>query len=272
MTNVCATDLMHTTLARAMLQLMADAPQKCARMYNDVVRALPEAGITPLLVREDYVEVPLWRIRNDGSRMRAYDNDIHAWLEGDDITLMPRALFMTALIRLIMCDLFVHGTGGANYDRAMEQWVHDWLGVQVNPIAVATATLRLPLTDDGDALLDADSARHRYRRVWHDPVVDDARGPSAMKQTLLNAVNHEPRGSVARRRAFFEMHSQLEWQREHNKQRIDQHREQLDQAVRASRDAEIAGRRDWPFPLYPAAMIDELARAVQQRLACDSRV
>ncbi len=269
LTNVCATDLMHTTLARALLRLMADDPHRCARHYNDAVRAMPEAGVGPLLVRDDYVEVPLWRIRSDGSRMRAYDNDIQNWLAGDDITLMPRALFMTALIRLVMCDLFIHGTGGANYDRAMERWIRDWLSVQVNPIAVVTATLRLSLMDRASMpAADVETARHAYRHAWHDPVSGDGSAPSVTKQSLLDAIKRERFGSLARRRAFFEMHSQLESQRQEQSRRISQHREQLDRAVRAARDSEITRRRDWPFPLYPKELISELASAVEQRLAC----
>ena len=89
-------------------------------------------------MRDDYVEVPLWRIRDDGRRMRAYDSDVERWLDDPPGAprLMPRALMLTALVRLAMCDLFVHGTGGAAYDTVMEAWISSWLGVTPAPIGV----------------------------------------------------------------------------------------------------------------------------------------
>lgn len=170
MPNVTASDLVETSLARALLEAMASDPRGCAEHYNRAVSAVPESHIGPLVIRDDYVELPLWRVRPDGRRMRAYDNDIERALETDDPPrLLPRALCMTALIRLGMCDLFVHGTGGARYDRAMELWIHDWLGVDVAPIVVATATAHLPLGDPDEPRLDRDAEIAAARRLWHDP-------------------------------------------------------------------------------------------------------
>src|SRR5207237_6310283 len=143
-----------------------------------------------LLIRPDYVELPLWRIRPDGTRMHAYDSDVETGLGSgqwsvvsDQRTeqaeskiqnpkskippLLPRALFMTALVRLGMCDLFVHGFGGANYDRAMEVWIRDWLGVDVGPIAVVSATLRLTLKFDEDCAADVEKVHNAARMLWH---------------------------------------------------------------------------------------------------------
>jgi hypothetical protein len=123
MPGVCSSDLVRTGLARAMLQEMARDPQRCAESYNRAVLSLPEVGV-PTLSSGDYVELPLWRIRPDGRRMRAYDNDVEQAIGGggslgesakSKAELLPRALFMTVLVRLCMCDLFIHGTGGANY-------------------------------------------------------------------------------------------------------------------------------------------------------------
>ena len=75
-------DLLESSLGRAILAEMARDPHRCAEAYNDAVERHVEAGIAPLLVRDDYVEMPMWRIRDDGRRMHAYDNDIAPWLEG----------------------------------------------------------------------------------------------------------------------------------------------------------------------------------------------
>ena len=277
--NVTASALGETSLARAMMQQMIDDPHRMAEAYNEAVRAVPEAGIPPLLVRDDYVEVPLWRLRPDGRRMRAYDNDLPG-LTGTDPSghmpqagslpagsaahLLPRALFMTALLRLGMCDLFVHGTGGASYDRAMERWIRNWLGVEVAPVAVVTATVRLPL-EVTVTEIDLETARRDLRRVQHDPdapAAPEAESPSAVKRRWLQRIDREPRRSGARRQAFYDMHRELAARREEVAGRVERAREACERARRAGDEAAIADRRDWPFPFYPDAMIDDLRDAI----------
>jgi len=271
MPNVTATDLVETSLARAIMRRMADNPHRCAESYNRAVAAVPSAGIGPLLIRDDYVELPLWRIRADGRPMRAYDNDVQCVVEGDPDApmLLPRALFMTALVRLGMCDLFVHGTGGANYDRAMELWIKDWLGLSSAPIAVATATLRLDLAPPSQGeRLDIEVETHAARRAWHNPEAAglDGNSPGPIKHGLLTRIGQAPPRSDARRRQFFAMHEELKSLRDQHRDEVSSATARVEKARRQGLDLPIAERRDWPFPLYPHAMIDELAEAVKARV------
>jgi hypothetical protein len=279
MVDVTSTALIHTRLAQAIMDEMVRDPTACVESYNRAVRSFPEAGIQPLLIRDDYVELPLWRIREDGRRMHAYDSDVEDRLEarhqgieasrhqGDEssivnrqssMTLMPRALFMTALVRLAMCDLFIHGTGGANYDRAMERWIKDWLGIDVGSIAVATADVRLPLTDDKDQI-DVHAARMEARRLWHDPDSNEhSTHPSVPKRELLRVIEAAPRHSLARSSAFVTMHERLARLRAAHAEAITQSQQAVREAQRHAANLAIAQRRDWAFPLYPREMIDEL--------------
>ena len=264
MTNVTTTQLAATTLSRVLLEQMADDPWQMAATYNAAVRAVPEGGVAPLLVRDDYVELPLWRIDADGRRKKAFDADVQRWLdESVDYTLLPRALYMTALMRLAMCDLFVHGTGGARYDRAMEHWIRAWQGVEVCPIAVVTATLRLPL---GEAMPDSslDDARRSYRRILHDPDrVEGAVSMSAGKAHWLEQINALDRRSPARREAFRNMHAWLHQQRTAHEGRVEHAMEALEQAEHGANERPVIERRTWAFPLYPDAMINSLAIAIE---------
>jgi len=281
-TAVTAGDLIESTLSRAMLKRMAREPQRCAAAYNVALASMPEAaaGIRPLLIRDDYVELPVWRLRPDGRRMHGYDNDVQMWLDDPASAprLMPRALYMTALVRLGMCDLFVHGTGGGRYDRVMERWIGEWLGAEAQPIAVATATLRLPLREADEESLDAARETLAARRVWHDPEPpeppeapdgDRQPGPSEcgarpgpVKRELLDAVDQAPRRSARRRAAFYAMHRELGVLRGVHGGRVEQAQRRAAEARRQAADAAIANRRDWAFPLYPDAMLDGLADAV----------
>ena len=267
MPNVTASDLMRTTLARSILQQMADDPQPCVEAYNAAVDAVPEGGIGRLEGTGKDLELPIWRIGSDDQRRRGRLGDLRQWVEAASptFTLMPRALLMTALVRLGMCDLFVHGTGGARYDRAMELWINTWLGLEPAPIAVATATQTLPLGSPSDQRIDVAAALRAARMLWHDPEgADDPTGPGPSKRSILARIETAPRRSAQRRALFDELHKYLAEARRNHAPAIEASQSQLAAALREIQEAPIVDRRTWSFPLYPQEMIDELARAVHQ--------
>jgi hypothetical protein len=259
MPNASATDLIGTALARAIMQEMVRDPWRCANCYNDAVASVPEAGIGQLAIRDEYVELPLWRIREDGRRMHAYDNDVEKFVSGakSSVDLMPRALFMTALVRLGMCDLFIHGTGGAAYDVAMERWIRSWLGLEVGSIAVATATMRLPLMGNMVTVPNFRAALQEARHAWHDPMAADGR-PSAAKRGMIAEIERAPRNSSERKAKFLAMHDQLQNWRHEQDAEVRSAQQRVEAMRRLASDLQIAMRRDWAFSLYPAAMLDRL--------------
>jgi hypothetical protein len=271
MPGVGSSDLMGTSLAAALLGAMAGDPGRCAESYNAAVRSVPESGIPELGTTAQAVELPLWRLGPDGRREHADERDVRRCVESacgcmaGACRMLPRALLLTALMRIGMCDLFVHGTGGANYDRAMERWLADWLGIRPSPIAVATATLRLPLSESGADAPDVEAARHAARRARHDPetaaLADDSSAPGTAKRVMLSAIDAAPRRSRQRYDLFQRMHDGLAALRR-------EHQAAVAAAERRAAEAPIVNRRDWPFPLYPTDMIDALADAVcRQRVA-----
>ncbi len=269
MPNVTATDLINTDLARAILAQMAEEPDRCIHVYNEAVAAVPEGGVAPLAGSGDHAEAPIWRIGDDDRRRRGVVGDLRRWLDGRaSFALLPRALLMTALVRIGMCDLFVHGTGGAAYDRAMELWINNWLGLEVAPHAVATATVRLPFPEAGDERLDFITETRRARRLWHDPAQAIAieQAPSPAKRAFIDEIANAPRRSAARATAFRRMHEALGEARHQHEQSLQAAR-RLAQRARRQRDAAgIIDRRTWAFPLYPIEVIDSLAEAVRKRV------
>ena len=267
MPNVTASDLMQTTLARSILRQMADDPQRCVEAYNAAVDAVPESGIGRLEGTGKDLELPIWRVGADDQRRRGRLDDLQKWVEDPSptFTLMPRALLMTALVRLGMCDLFVHGTGGARYDRAMELWINNWLSLDPAPIAIATATQRLPLGPPPEQRIDTAGARRAARKLWHDPRgADDPTGPSPSKRSILGRIETASRRSPQRRALFDELHESLAEARRTQAPAIEATQAQLATAIRQAQEAPIVDRRTWSFPLYPQEMIDELAQAVRQ--------
>ena len=58
------------------------------------------------------------------------------------------------------------------------------------------------------------------------------------------------------------MHEQLATLRSMHIGYVERLQRTAQKAERRQQDHAVSDRRDWPFPLYPAEMIDELARAV----------
>lgn len=60
-----------------------------------------------------------------------------------NLQVIPRGALITAFLRLLFSDLFVHGTGGARYDRFTDEFIRDWWNAEPPPFTVATASRHL---------------------------------------------------------------------------------------------------------------------------------
>ena len=94
-------------------------------------------------------------------RDRIDDAAIELWKTwaSQGVRIRPRALVTTALCRILLTDLFVHGIGGAIYDVLGDAVFGEYFGVRMPRYAVVTATLRLA---DYPA---AHSAEERERQI-----------------------------------------------------------------------------------------------------------
>lgn len=263
--TICASDLLLTAFGSALVRDMRDDPERCALAYNRAVQRHADAGIALLEMRGTAIELPLWRIDARGRRARVFVDD----LEDDALDareIHPRALTMTAVVRLAIFDLFVHGTGGRAYDRVMEQWMRDWLKLECAPMAVATANVFLPIAVPAESE-PVEQAIHTYRHVWHDPAAGEGGAhPSASKQAHLKAIeamrNEDAR---ARREAFVEMHRVLASERSRCASALNRLARRIDHARCAARSRAVASRRDWGFPLYPDSVLRELRSAIERK-------
>lgn len=258
---VTATGLMDTTLAKAMVACMREALPACIEAYNRAVALTPEAGLLPL----ERNELPLWRITPKGVRRAVMINELDD-VESQGETLAPRALLMTAIMRLGVSDVFVHGRGGWVYDRVMERWIEDWLSATPMPMTMATADLYLPFDDlpaPGDAgePCSVETALAHLRRQLHDPSANGS-GISGAKQDWLARIEAQPRGSRERREVFFAYHNWLRKARETHRDALEAAQRSLEAARRWERSRAHVTRRTWAFPLYPVTAIDTLRVAV----------
>lgn len=261
---IYASQLHSLPVFKRLVEWMLDDPAACAQAYNRAVQA--HGGARELFRRPDGDwELPLWHLAK--TRRPVFASTL---ADLDPSEVAPKALSMTAMLRLEACDLFIHGSGGGatgsegGYDRAGEAWIRDWIGDELCPACVVSADLHLDLLEEpAPDLTDLQRTVHRAHSALHDPALvgDDRRGHA--KRALVDRIA-QTQDPWDRSRLFREMHALLDEHREANREAI----EQIAQRVRSIRhrlgDAQIAARRDWSFVLYPQATLDSLRRAIEE--------
>lgn len=237
--------MLACSLGRAIAERAATDPDACARAFNDAVALVPRVARPLAHANAGGTELPFWTDAGDGTRRAVTAASLRDALR-DGAPLWPRAFLTSALARTVLCDRFVHGLGGEVYERATEAFARAFLGAELPPFDVATATVRLPFAPEaGPAPLTEAERRQR----WFDP---DAQGPapSAAKHAHLERLASLARGSAERRDAWRAMHADL------SAARARRHDEFHALAQRASADraraAEAALRNDrtWAAVLH----------------------
>jgi len=260
---VTASSLTSTTLWGALMDRMRDEPRGAWEAYNRAAAAHPNAGVAALERRASGgCEIPCWLITDDGERHRAFEHD----LRRSGALLWPRALLMTAVVRLALCDLFIHGAGGYEYDRITEQWLGEWLGGALAPRAMVTATMTLDF--DRRPADERDLARARWM-THHlpfniDRFLDDL-APKRQREAILREIESLPRGSAPRRAAFDRMRSlQRDLVRVHQAL-LDEAREALRLTQRRVEEVSLINDRTWAFPLHDHAALERLRESIERR-------
>lgn len=262
---------------QAMVDAMLRDARACVTAYNKAVDQHPDAGIAKLLVGRDRVELPIWAVAQGQMRQRVFADlaDSEPWLvfdSGEQIDpqqykLLPKAVMLTAVMRRLVCDLFIHGTGGGVYDQITDAWWQTWRGETLASRAVATADLYL---DFDVPVADAQQfARAQWYRKHLPHNVDRALkldGELAAAKRDILAHMDDDRDKRRRKAAYRKLH-------QINRELVRQHPDALaaaDEKLTRARvglaNARIARKRDWCFALYRddqlAALRDAVAESV----------
>jgi len=128
-------------------------PRKFAQCYNDTLNAFRaehrirnEANPFPnLQIDSDKCELPFWIVDYGlGTRTILTIRNVPGVgpqaFTGSGKQLVPRGALITAMLRLLFSDLFIHGTGGGRYDRYTDHLIRAWWQIEPPPIAVASAS------------------------------------------------------------------------------------------------------------------------------------
>lgn len=231
-------------------------PEEAVRAYNRATAKHPAARIRPLEIKDDDYERPVWRLRDGFSRIPANDANF------DQFKSAPRALLMSGICRAMLCELFIHGTGGWTYDEVTEDWFRDWLGIELAPMALTTATQHLELGFSDDEAIDLDHAAWRLHHARHTPGMLGDHDRQAHKDELVEQIRVAKAEGSDPGKAFGELQRLLDAYRADHAQGLERLDEQVRRAQRMRDQIELANDRTWPFVLFSVEQLGELKRAV----------
>ncbi|MHB2018889.1 MAG: hypothetical protein ACYCW6_18235 [Candidatus Xenobia bacterium] len=268
LSHVCATASFRGFVAEVLSdlkgfwQIYNDALASYRKMHHVRSAANP---MPDLRIRGTARETPFWILDRDNVRRGL-------WVEPDGtllarevpigrftgeasslagLSLRPRALTLTLFFRSRVCDLFVHGVGGARYDTITDAIAQAWLGTPLPPYACISLSWPLfpaPPAADPRALRRVLRDAHWNPQRW----VEDGEKP-----LLVEAIHHANRSEKRRlAEAIQQVNAHLEarltdrraqWQAELEKA-------ETDYAARS-----ILQARDYPYFLYDPQAIRAVA-------------
>lgn len=190
--------------------------------------------------------------------------------------LRPRALTLTIWARLLLADLFIHGIGGAKYDRISDSIIAEYYGLAPPHMACASATLHLNLPVAGTTAEDVRRLRHELRDLLHNPqrhLAADA-ATARLLERRADAVRHSSelragarRNREARRHAFADIREINAALLASQPGILAARQQDLGGALGNMRSTKIARGREYFFALYDRQSLEELTQALPAQSA-----
>jgi hypothetical protein len=304
--RLCATPAFRVFVAA----LLLDA-RRVAELHNGELAAyrrrhrIRAAGrpVPPLTLEPGRIELPLWIGREDGPRHRlhvrerpdavelladreevasiarrvlasAATHDAPWGVEHEGWRIRPRALTLSAFVRLLLSDLFIHGIGGAKYDELMEAWIASWLGAAPRCAGCVSATLRLPLPHHGVGPGDILAARWAARDLRYNPQRHVPKVPRRLRDRRAELVRQSralaagtPRDRATRRTVFQEIRRVNEQILEHDPWRAAAYDQRIEDLLERQRLDQIALDRTYFYALHMRATLEALVTRIREALA-----
>jgi len=241
-----------------------------------------------LEMRGDWVELPFWGWHPGGRRStlsvkreaRGYkvmlDSEAVLQFSGDElknqwglagriakglngkVKVRPKALLLTSYQRFFICDIFIHGTGGGNYEGIADAILLKFFGAPPAQFLVISGTLLLPLERFDASKEDARKLEEEIREMSRSPQDHLTEGEGGELQHLVaeRASLVGVQGSAReKRRAFRRLKEIDRILLEKVKPLREKKEKELAEIKRQLEWNDVACRRDYPFCIYPAEML-----------------
>jgi hypothetical protein len=235
-------------------------PQDAIRAYNIAAQKYPEARIRPLEIKGDDSERPLWKLRDGYARTPVNDSTF------DQFSTAPRALLMSGICRAFLSELFIHGSGGWAYDQVTEAWFREWLQIELNPMARASASVYLPLgIDDHDAISLKD-AHWRFHHARHHPALVGDDDTQRTRDELVTRIDTARAAGEDPDPIYQQLVRVLEDHRIRNAEKLNALESQIEHARTHAKQIDLANDRTWAFPLFDDDALHTLKNRIHEAL------
>jgi len=180
-------------------------------------------------------------------------------LQQGEVRIRSRALATTLWARLVLSDLFLHGIGGAKYDRVTDRLIERFFGLQPPGYVVLSATLQLPIPHERPSVAEFREVVQELRDLEFHPeqfvgsadvvtvgLVAEKRRWIFTTPTVENAKN--------RCQAIREMNRRLRLELEGRRRQLLERRAKLAEQLQAEK---ALASREYAFCLYPQSHLKE---------------
>lgn len=257
-----------------------------------------EHPIPDLSVEPDRVEAPFWLLGPVHGRERLFvacdasggltlstAGDYRCTLAADELEtslpevlgdrmIRPRALTLTLFARLLACDLFIHGVGGAKYDQITDDIIRRFFAIQPPAYACVSATLQLPLPVFSVSEEDRSHCFRALREIRFNPhragagasssEAIDRRAAAIAESARLRL--HEPKNRGARRAVYEQIHSANAGVLSDGESRVQGVRRRLDEISAKLQSNRIARSREWYFAFHSEARLNQLRGKLRESI------
>jgi len=106
--------------------------------------------------------------------------------------IRPRAIVLSIYLRLFVCDLFIHGVGGAKYDAVTDRIIETFYGIKPPALACVTGTVFAGIDAD-DPGEEMETIETELRKIEHHPETSGEHGElfgklTAEKKELVDLI------------------------------------------------------------------------------------
>ena len=299
----------HRISSMAFLPLLADIllnAERFAVCYNNALqwyrRTFRVRGrqrpIPDLHCDVERLEVPFWAYHANESRRRLFVEktgdilrlfaeresvgqvSVQALRRGEvddtlgklgDWHLRPRALTLTLWARLLLADLFIHGIGGAKYDRITDKIITDYYGLEPPQIACVSATLWVDLPGKRASGTMVREWRHQLRDLQYNPqrnldLDSELRSLAARREEAVTQASRlrtaDPSDRSARRAAFEAIRGANQALLAARPGALAERQASIDAALDELGQDRIARSREYFFGLYSRSGLQQLLDAL----------
>jgi hypothetical protein len=183
--------------------------------------------------------------------------------------IRPRALTLTLWARLLTCELFVHGIGGAKYDRITDRIFTTYYGCDPPPYACVTATLLLPLPHHPQCEEQLKKVEYQLRDLHFNPqryLLDPPEALLAERSRLIaESARLRDQGGprVERRRVFLAIRAVNEQLARTDSRLEAQIRRGFEQLHACCQSNRVARDREFFYALHPRDRLERLTETVR---------